>query len=327
MPLPPDHEPCASRGIRMRDLRAFVAVVRAGSMNRAAAGLGLSQSAISQQIDSLERAIGQPLLDRSHGGIALLPCGKALLPYAEGVLDRVDQGLREVAFAADPGNGEVRIGTSEPFIATGLLGTTMVRIRRQHPRMTLHVTEASAVALELNGLRDRSLDVVLSHMPVPDACEDIATEVLFEDRILAVAGERSTWSQAPAVTLRDLITAPWVLGAPGTAIRVLVDRAFAAERLTLPVEPCSTHSMELRMQLLAEDDYVSSLPISLVRAKGQVWGLRALPVAFGPPVPVVAASLRRRPQTSVLRLFLDHLRAAIAERHGVGEDSEGRGSG
>ena len=109
-------------------------------------------------------------------------------------------------------------------------------------------------------------------MPVLDACEDVEAEVLFEEPILVVAGARSSWADGSAETLRDLAAAPWILGPPGTAVRRLVADAFRAEGLEPPAAAVSTHSMQLRMQLLAEDDYVSSLPASLLRVNGTALG-------------------------------------------------------
>ncbi|MEU1036148.1 LysR family transcriptional regulator [Streptomyces mirabilis] len=67
-------------------LRAFVSAVRSGSISRAAAALGHSQPALSQQLRKLERAVGQPLLHRTATGVSLTKSGEALLPYAERIL-------------------------------------------------------------------------------------------------------------------------------------------------------------------------------------------------------------------------------------------------
>ncbi|GAA0574435.1 LysR family transcriptional regulator [Craurococcus roseus] len=318
MPSILDRDGRVSRSVRLRDLHVFVAAAQAGGMTRAATELGMTQPAVSQHVADLEKAVGQPLLERGQGGVAPTPFGDALLRRAAEALDALDQGLREVDFLADPGAGEVRVGASEPYIAGGFLAAAIAQVRRHHPRLAVRVADVDTGALDFGGLRDRSLDVVLGRMPAVDACEDIEAEVLFEEPILVVAGARSAWARARATALRDLAAAPWILGPPGTAVRRLVADAFRAEGLEPPAAAVSTHSMQLRMQLLSEDDYVSSLPASLLRVNGRRWDLRALPMALGRPVPVVAATLRRRGLSPAVRLFLDHLRTATAELNASG---------
>ncbi len=60
-------------------VRAFLAVVEAGSVTRAAAALGLSQAAASQQIKRLEEALGCRLFERQGRGLVLAPAGERLL--------------------------------------------------------------------------------------------------------------------------------------------------------------------------------------------------------------------------------------------------------
>ena len=319
-----DSDERVSRSLRLRDLHVFLAAAKAGGMTRAAAELGITQPAVSQHVAELEKAVGQPLLERSQGGVAPTPCGDALLRRAAEALDALGQGLREVDFLSDPAAGEVRVGASEPYVAGGHLAAAIARARRHHPRLAVRVADVDTGALDFAGLRDRlrdrSLDVVLGRMPAVAACEDVEAEVLYDEPILAVAGARSPWARAPSVSLRDLAAAPWILGPPGTAIRALVSEAFRAEGLEPPVAAVGTHSMQLRMQLLAQGDFVSSLPASLLRVNGRHWDLKALPVALGRPVPVAAATLRRRGLGPAVRLFLDHLRAAAAEMDIPGED-------
>ncbi|WP_043339936.1 LysR family transcriptional regulator [Belnapia moabensis] len=281
--LDPDDSAC--RGIRLRDLRVTLAVMQTGSWSRAADALGITQSAVSHHVSDLERAVGQPLLERGQGGATLTRVGDQFLPLAAEALDLLDQSLREATSVGDPGSGEVRIGASGPYIAGGFLAAAIQRAQQYHPQLTVLVEEADTGALDFRGLRERRLDVVLGRMSALDACADIQAEVLFSEPILVATGAQSFWARLPAVTLRDLMSARWLLGPPDTAIRALVVEAFQAEGLEPPRAAVSTHNMELRMQLLARSDYVTSLPASLLRANGERWGLRALPITLQRPVP------------------------------------------
>ncbi|TCZ61123.1 LysR family transcriptional regulator [Roseicella aquatilis] len=313
---PPLADDRAGPGAQLRNLRTFVVAVRAGSMSRAAAELGISQPTVSGHIGELERAVGKLLLDRKQDGVALTPVGERLLLRATEALDLLDAAVREATFVADPGAGEVRIGASEPYIASGFLAAAIDRAQQHHPQLEITVVPADTGALDFGGLRERKLDVVLGRMPAEDACADIEAEVLFREPILVATGVQSRWARAQVGALRDLTGARWLLGPHGTAVRALVTEAFRAEGLPAPRGAVNTHSMLLRLQLLARCDYVSSMPSSLLRLKGREWGLTALPITLRQSLPVVVATLRRRSLAAPVHLFLGHLRAVTAELNG-----------
>ena len=89
-------------GIELRHLAALEAVAREGSFRRAATSLGYVQSAISQQIAALERAVGQRLVERSRGGVRveLTEAGELVLQHADAILARLKAAQADVAALA-----------------------------------------------------------------------------------------------------------------------------------------------------------------------------------------------------------------------------------
>lgn len=87
-------------------LRVFDKIAQTGSFTLAAHDLGVSQPAVSQNIASLEQAVGEPLLVRSRGSVSLTPKGEALLAYARKILywyERMDSELvRGTAVPPEP---------------------------------------------------------------------------------------------------------------------------------------------------------------------------------------------------------------------------------
>lgn len=312
-PATTDRRDRIARRFRLRDLHVLSAVAHAGSMGKAALDLGITQPAVSQAIADLEAAVGQPLLDRGRRGVAPTLYGEAVLRRGAEAFDALEQSVRDVEFLAEPGSGEVRVGASESYIAGGFLSATIDRAVRRHSRLSVSVAEANTAGLDFQGLRDRTIDVVLGRMALTDAGEDLAAEVLYDEPIFLVAGAGSRWARSTRPALRDLTEGPWVLAPPGTAVQVLVADAFRAAGLDPPRAAVTTYSMQLRMQLLAHGDYVTALPASLLRHNARRWDLRALPVELGSPLPVAAVTLRHRTLGPAVRLFLEHLRAATAE--------------
>src|SRR5262249_57375232 len=76
------------RRVRLRDLHVLFAVVQHGSMAKAGAHLGMSQSAVSQSIAALEHAVQVPLLERTPRGVELTPYDQALIRRGQAGFDR-----------------------------------------------------------------------------------------------------------------------------------------------------------------------------------------------------------------------------------------------
>lgn len=119
-------------------LRAFLTAARAGSISRAAAALGHSQPALSQQLRKLERAVGEPLLHRTATGVALTRAGETLLPYAERILALSAQALRAPREAL---TGHCGVGLIED-LAVAPLPQALADFGRVHPGATIELISA-----------------------------------------------------------------------------------------------------------------------------------------------------------------------------------------
>jgi DNA-binding transcriptional LysR family regulator len=92
----------AERRLKLRELRILLAVVKAGSMAKGAAALGISQPNVSKAISDLEHALGVNLLDRSARGIEATTYGLAVITRAAAAFDELRHAVEDVAFLADP---------------------------------------------------------------------------------------------------------------------------------------------------------------------------------------------------------------------------------
>ncbi|KZT16490.1 LysR family transcriptional regulator [Acidovorax sp. GW101-3H11] len=99
-------------------LRAFVAVVDAGSLSGAAPLVHRSQSAVSMQIKKLEAALGRPVLLRGPRHLEVTPAGAELLSYARRVLDL--QAEAHAALFGPKLAGRVRLGVPDDYASAYL---------------------------------------------------------------------------------------------------------------------------------------------------------------------------------------------------------------
>src|SRR5205809_5844142 len=84
------------RRVRLRDLHILFAVVQHGSMAKAGALLGMSQSAVSQAIAAIEHALRVPLLDRTSKGVVPTIYGNTLLRRGSAAFDELRLGVQAI---------------------------------------------------------------------------------------------------------------------------------------------------------------------------------------------------------------------------------------
>jgi DNA-binding transcriptional LysR family regulator len=94
------------RRVRLRDLHILLAVVQHGSMAKAGADLGMSQSAVSQAVAALEHALAVRLLDRTPRGVVPTLYADALMKRGRVAFDELRQGVKDIEFLADPAVGQ-----------------------------------------------------------------------------------------------------------------------------------------------------------------------------------------------------------------------------
>jgi len=95
--------------MNLPQLRALLAVADQGSFTAAAGSLGLTQSAVSHAVASLERELGLPLVARDRAGARLTAHGRKVLGHAREAVHRVDRIAQDAAAAAGRHHGRLRV--------------------------------------------------------------------------------------------------------------------------------------------------------------------------------------------------------------------------
>ncbi|MFT4077109.1 MAG: LysR family transcriptional regulator [Asticcacaulis sp.] len=123
----------------LNDLMAFIAVAREGSFTRAAAKLGVSQSALSHTLRALETRLGVRLLTRTTRSVAPTEAGERLLQTIGPKFDEIDAELTALTALRDKPAGTIRI-TSGEHAAESLLMPVLERLLPQYPDIRVEVT-------------------------------------------------------------------------------------------------------------------------------------------------------------------------------------------
>ena len=218
-------------GVEIRHLVALAAIARTGSFSRAASALGYAQSAVSQQIGTLERAVGHRLIERGRGPqpVSLTEAGTIVLRHADRVQARLG-ALRADLDALDAGElGTLRVGVFQSA-SSRLLPAVLARFRESWPRIEVQLhsehdsrrTDQRVLAGEL----DLAFSVVIA---LPEAI--VATELLV-DPYVALVPPTSRLADLHELDLAVLDGADLISQPPNDSCNLLVDRALATAGAT-----------------------------------------------------------------------------------------------
>jgi LysR family transcriptional regulator, regulator for metE and metH len=172
----------AVRDLETRQLRLLAAIADTGSLTAAAAGLGLTQPALSHALRGVEQQLGTPLFVRARRGMTLTEAGEQLLRTARQVLRELDAAQEAIARGAI-GRGELVRLSTECYTAYHWLPAVLHDFRAACPQVELRVVPA-AVGRPVQALRAGEIDVAI--IARRDRDEGFAYHRLFDDELVAV---------------------------------------------------------------------------------------------------------------------------------------------
>lgn len=294
--------------VTLRGLAVLAAVVKAGSMAKAATTLGVSQPLISQAIASLETSIGVRLLERTSHGVEPTPSARALLERSVVIFDEVDQALKDVAHLADPTQGEIRIGCPES-LAAGFVPAVIDELLQTYPKIAVRVLVVERAAPEFHQLHDRTLDLMFGRVIEPFPTEGLHFEILFSDRLTVAAAAKSALARRRNVRLQELMDEPWILAPSDNVVGSFQSQLFARNGVSPPREAVGSFSVLVRNHLMSTGRFLTLAWDSLLAFNAIRWGWKVLPLDFqSPRVPVGIYCLKSRVGSPLMPLFIKSAR-------------------
>jgi LysR family nitrogen assimilation transcriptional regulator len=220
----------AKATVDLRRLRSFVKVVDLGSITRAADVLHVAQPALSQQILSIERLFGQPLLVRGKSGVTPTKAGRIAYRHAQVMLRQLEQARSEVRKAGDGLQGRVTVGVVPYSSASGLVLALMQEVADRYPQILLHIHEnfEGVLAEELlQGRMDMAFLYELSARP------GLLYSPLNTEPLCIVAARGTAPALAPGQPVDPVALADFPLLLPSRihAIRQMVEAYFEANQV------------------------------------------------------------------------------------------------
>lgn len=208
----------------LTQLEIFSLVAELHGFTAAAHRLGISQSAVSHALKSLEKELGVELLRRHQSQVELSDIGQQLLLRARAMLGLANTLRQEAADARGMKRGTLRIGSFGPTSSIKLLPMILQHYRAAHPGIEVHIDEGPDRQV-LQWLEERRIDIGFVVLPQ----ERFDTFALIQDQMVALLPTGHPLSVRDSVSLSDLCNDPFVLTEAGSS--ELVSRLFSAAQL------------------------------------------------------------------------------------------------
>ncbi|MGC5022780.1 LysR substrate-binding domain-containing protein [Micromonospora sp. DT47] len=259
--------------MELREMRAFIAVVEEGSMSAAARRLHLSQPALSQIANALERQLGVQLLTRSTTGVRPTEAGMTLLAEARAVLARYDQAVAAVARHTAAGGGVLRLGIPLE-LPTDLLSQPLAELAAAYPASRVQALHMSTAA-QFTALRAGEIDVgLVREHPIG---HDLDAVLVVEERLgVLLASDRAAKIAGPdGIRLDALAGLEWV-GFPRAGSAAWYDELTAILR---------SHGLELGPAAPERQALIAEVKLAAVTA-GAAFALA--PPNWSQPIPEYA---------------------------------------
>src|SRR5690348_3984548 len=218
-------EPDRWLGIELRHFLALEAVAREGSFGKAAAVLGYTQSAVSQQIAALERIVGQRLVERPGGPkpVSLTEAGRLLLTHADAIAARVAAAQADLDALGKGEAGTLRVGVFQS-VGQRILPELMRRYLGAWPEVDVTLTE-SADDEELLALVERGeLDLTFADLPLTEGPFEWV-ELLRDPYVLVVPAGSDLADRGSPPSLRE-VAGEQLIGHKFCRTRIQIETAF-----------------------------------------------------------------------------------------------------
>ena len=205
--------------MNVSQLRAFVAVVEHRSFSEAARVLGVSQPAVTMQIQALEADVDATLLDRGYRKVEITEAGRTLLPYARRVLAELDEARHSLEALSSIVSGRLVLAASTTpgqYVLPRLLG----RFLKEYPEVgvTLRVYDTGeAVRLVEAGEADLGMIGAEIHGA------RVRYEELGSDELLFVCPPDHPAAKRSRVLFSELTDEPFIVREPGSGTRMVAE--------------------------------------------------------------------------------------------------------
>ncbi len=295
--------------MNLAQIRAFVMVVDHGSFSAAARQMGISQPAVTMQVQALESDLGVTLLDRGYRKIELTESGTALLPHARAVLGELEQAREDLARMSEQVTGRLTLAASTTpgqYVLPRLLG----RFLRANPEVAVSIAVADTAQV-VDAVVAGEADLGVTGAVVKGARADF--EPMGTDDIVLICPPDHRFATAERVDIAEVTAEPFVMREEGSGTRQIAEGALRSAGVDvaelhvvteLGTGEAIVSAVEGGLGLGMVSSWVAEKALEL----GTVATVRAKGFPVSRPLYIVTP---RTTLTRAAEAFLGHLRSAV----------------
>ncbi|MGC4953657.1 LysR family transcriptional regulator [Actinomadura citrea] len=265
--------------MELRQLRYFVAVSEELNFGRAAAREHIVQSALSQQVQRLERELGVRLLERTTHYVALTPAGAAFLVEARQILAHVERAA-QVARTSQGILPTLRVGIIDASYDS--MPQILHEAQALYPDLVIHQVEVG-VPEQYQQLLDGRLDVGIGRAAL--APQGVASHMFRRDRLGVLVPRGHRFADLDAVPVEALVREPLLLAEEMKApeFNQFTVEMCRAAGFTPTVYQGTVDSIRAASALVAQGRCLYCVPSSCISAlPGTIWRPLSEPASFYP---------------------------------------------
>ena len=198
-------------------IRSFNAVTKHRSFTKAAKILNVSQSAISEQVKSVESRFKIKLFIRNGSGISLTDYGKKLYDITKDIDDIHEQALNLLKSSNKLTSGTLNIGTVAPIHLMSILS----KFSKKFPKINCNIVFGNSVQIKEKLLR-KEIDIGIL-ADINDQSQ-LYSKPLVRDKLLLFASIKNTISKTKSISFKDIVNETFIVREKGSQTRALVER-------------------------------------------------------------------------------------------------------
>ncbi|MDT0308438.1 LysR substrate-binding domain-containing protein [Streptomyces sp. DSM 44917] len=265
--------------MELRQLRYFVTLSEELHFGRAAARQHIVQSALSQQLQRLEREVGVRLVERSTHHVELTAAGALFLVEARGILARVDRAAA-IARSAVGSAPALRVGIIDAGYDS--MPQILHEVQARHPELVIHQVEAG-VPDQYRELIDGRLDVGIGRATL--APPEVASQLFRHDPLGAMVPSIHRFAGMDGIPVAVLAEEPLLLAEEARApeFNQFTVELCRAAGFTPTVYEGTVESVRAAADLVAQGRCLYCVPASCISAhRGTIWRPLTEPVSYSP---------------------------------------------
>ncbi len=284
-------------------IEAFVQVAAHRSFSRAAEQLQLTQPSITARIQSLERELSEELFERGGRGVRLTDAGLAFLPYAERILQTLQEARDAVDEVRNVQLGSLRLG-SALTISTYVLPKILHTFRERYSGLEVVIRTGRSEQVLSMLLSDEVQVGLVRSLTHPD----VETVHLYDDEIVLVAYPSHNFAEERRATVEEAASQPIILFDRGSSYYGLIHNFFRQAGV-VPNVSMELDSLEATKRMVEEGLGIALLPLVTIQRELEAGELVRVDLVDAAPIkrPISLIYRRHRKRPRTVQAFIDTL--------------------